>query len=348
MLLIHLGPDPHWLRFSEGQVSARGHGLPAPAPGTRIIAAVPGEDVSLHWVDLPALAPAQARAAARMIAADLGAGPAETTHIAVADGAGLRPVAMVAHDRMRGWLDRLADAGLVPDHVIPDMMLLPLPADGVSVAALPGRTLVRGTALAFVADPDLAPLLIGALHRHAATLEDDLGAALDVLALDLRQGEFALVQPWRPAPGLWRRLALMAAGAALLWAAGDLAAWWQAARAADAAGQKMIAAAAAVLPAGAVITADTARAQVAARVTALGADGGMTALAAPLADIVTAQPQASVASLDYAPATGLVAGLAASPAERDAVLAALGPGAILAGERRQGDTAVTDIRMMRR
>ena len=57
-----VAPPRGWLRLREGAVVARaGAGaIPSPAgdvENERIVLVVPGEDVVIHWIELPALAP---------------------------------------------------------------------------------------------------------------------------------------------------------------------------------------------------------------------------------------------------------------------------------------------------
>ena len=103
-VLVTLVPRVRWQR-SDG---TGGAGWPAP-DGSPLVLAVPGEAVALHWLDLPDLAPAQAAAAARMALADRLA--EADPHITVAQGSGLRPVAVVAREQMAGWLAEAARAG---------------------------------------------------------------------------------------------------------------------------------------------------------------------------------------------------------------------------------------------
>jgi general secretion pathway protein L len=77
---------------------------------------------------LPALAPAQALAAARLLAADVSAGPVEALHVALGpvEPDGWRALALVDTTVMQGWMARLAMAGMTPDGMVPAPLLLPL------------------------------------------------------------------------------------------------------------------------------------------------------------------------------------------------------------------------------
>jgi general secretion pathway protein L len=347
--LLHLAPTPRWQRLDGGRVIASGAGLPAPDAEATLIVAVPGEAVSLRRVDLPdALSPAQALAAARLLAAEQAADAVETLHVAVSPGPGPRWLALVARDAMAGWQGLLAHAGLRADAMVPDMLLLPAPADGVALLAHDGRVLGHGSDLAFVAEPDLVPLL---LAGRGSTNLSDPPPQLAPLSLDLLQGDYAQVQPWAPAKGAVRRLAWLAAAAVGLWLAGDVAAWWQAARAADAAEDRLVAAASAALPAGAVPSADTAAAAVAQRARLVGADGGLLALAAPVLAAVAAAPEARLTGLNYSVDGGLIVVMAGDAAARDAVLAAAAAAGLQASAgapRAEGEATVIDIRVLPR
>lgn len=321
-LLVFLAVPRRWLRCAYGQIVASGTGLPAPVADAELIVAVPGEAVALHWLSLPDLPPPQAQSAARLLAADLACVPIERLHVAVAPGSGLRPVALVAADTMTGWLAELAAAGLTPDRMVPDTLLLPPVPQGCAVLSEGSRWLVRGADRAFAAEAELAALLIGELPvTRLAAWDDDLPQRLARLPLDLRQGSFALHRPWRPAPGRLRRVGFVAAAAAGLWLAGDVAAMLRAQFAADAAEQRLIAAAMAVLPRGSVVTGDTARAAVAARAAALGAGDGASELLAAVTLAVSGQPKAVVTRLEFGP--GRSARLVVEDGDTAALAAAL-------------------------
>ncbi len=81
-----------WLQLADGQVVARGAGLEGLPPladaltgaALRAAAIVPGEAVALHWLEVPAeLAPAQAIAAARLVAAEVSLQPVADMHGAI-------------------------------------------------------------------------------------------------------------------------------------------------------------------------------------------------------------------------------------------------------------------------
>lgn len=330
-LLILLAPAPHWLRLVGETVVARGDGWPAPDPDADIVLAVPSEAVGLTWHELPALAPAQAVAAARSLIAETVAPPPEGLHVAVGAGTGRRPIAWVAPQQLAAWLAEAAAHGLEPRHVVPDALLLPVP-DGemVHVWTDGDRQLARGTDLALAGEAALVDLLIGDRPRQALTSwQHGLAARLVAPAVDLRAGAFARRQGWQGGAWPWRRLAGLAAAAALLGLAGDVAHWLRASLAADRLEQQLVEDSRAVLPRGTVVTAATAVPLLRDRATALGAGGGFAAATATLLGGLATQPQAALTRLDYGAGGGLAATLAEG--DRDLLLASLGPQASAGG-----------------
>ena len=222
-LLLFLGRDggvDGWLRVADGAVAERGDGvsLPAAPPGGKTVAVVPGEQVTLHWIELPSgLAPAQAQAAARMIAAETSLQPISETHVALGrdDGGDGRCVALTPAAAMTGWLDVLREAGVEPDHIVPETVLLPVPEEGFSRFEKGDIALYRSAGAAFATAPELAELLVGEAPVAAidgAEFEAGLAAAAERPLVDLRQGAFGRRREWRLQRGRLRRLALLAAG----------------------------------------------------------------------------------------------------------------------------------------
>jgi general secretion pathway protein L len=227
LLLFLEDAHPGWLRLEDGVVAARGDAGSLPpvrqdAPDRdQVVAVVPAADVTVHWVDLPALAPAQALAAARLLAAEASAEPMERLHVAVdrgpaGDGAP-RAMAIASAARMSDWLDRAAALGHDPDQVVPASLLIQPPAEGLRRLAWGAMDLVRGPTTAFAAEPELVSVATGGETIEtidAPTFEAALAAVLATAPLDLRQGAFAKRRRWRIDWRLVRRLALL--GAAIL------------------------------------------------------------------------------------------------------------------------------------
>lgn len=156
---------------------------------------VPGEHVAIHWIALPPLTQAQARAAARLAVADLCAAPMDTLHVAVGerDDEGRYPVAVI---------DRGLMAALVaddPDHAVPEPLLLP--DDGWVRLDRGDHVLLRGPGIAATVSPEVASLLVQGTVRDVTDLEPGV-------PLDLRQGEFARGWRW---PRVTRRAAVLGA-----------------------------------------------------------------------------------------------------------------------------------------
>jgi general secretion pathway protein L len=330
--------------------------LPAedPAAAVETIAVVPGEAVTLHWVDLPPLAPAQALAAARLLAADVSAGPVEALHIALgpveADGG--RALALVDAALMQDWLMQLESAGITPDRMVPAPLLLPVPDAGVTVMDDGRLWQTRGPRLGFAAEPGLAKLLIGdiAVNRLDETAWlAGLPAVTAAPLLDLRQGRFSNTKRWQPD---WRRLQRLAwGGLALLGVvlATEVAATWRFVVAADRAEARLDDAARQVLPRGTVVT--DPRAQVAARAAQLGGSG-FGGLAAPLLTAIRDVPGVTLHSIEYAPGTGLVAVISVpAPAEQAAIIAALAAAGLdgqFGAARDSGGIPATELRVRAR
>jgi general secretion pathway protein L len=356
-------PETPWLRLEHDRVSGEGSSLdslpPAdPALAGAIIAVVPGDHVVLHWVELPVLAPAQAAAAARILAADVAATPIEDTHVALgrrgADG--MAPLALVEHARMKGWLATLAAAGIDPDHVVPAPLLLPLPLieAGVMVADAGGQWQVRGPHLAFAAEPSLAKMMIGTQPIHQLSDADwraALPLALAALPIDLRQGEFTRILRQPIEKRQIRRVALLALALLAVLLSTQLAGLLRQTLAADSAETQLADAARATLPRGTIVT--DPRAQVAARLAALGGDGpAFAALAAPLLTAMQGRSAIMLESITYTPQNGLVASLTGgAPPDVDAIVAAIqaaGLEASAATPRDAGGKPLVDLSVRRR
>ncbi len=206
-----------WMRLRDGVVVSRAGPGTAPTPpedmaDERVILVVPGQDVVIHWIELPALAPAQALAAARLMASEVSAAPVDHLHVALGAAVGdARAMALVAPERMAAWLAQAQAMGLDPDAVVPEPLLLLAPETGVVCWQRDGLHLLRGAGVALAAEPDLSALLVDEppVSIDDAVVETGLGAALDARLLDLRQGPFARRRRWRIDWPLVRRLAML-------------------------------------------------------------------------------------------------------------------------------------------
>lgn len=334
VLLVTLAPAPRWQRIAAGRVTASGDGWPQADAATPLILAVPGEDVALHWLDLPDLAPAQAAAAARLALGDRLA-DAEA-HVAVAPGSGRRVVAVTAHAAMAAWMAGAANAGWSAAAILPDTLLLPAPATGWAVWRDGDRVVARSSDAGFAGEADLAAAIIGDAPVTPAT-----PALPDPLPLSLLVGDFAPVSRWRPPAGQVRRLGWLAAAIALLWVAGDVAALLRARAAASAADAETVALAGTPGADG-----PGALAAMQAKARSRGAGGGLASLAAPVMQALAQRPGAGLASLEYSPAGGLVAGVAGGSAEAQALASAVGSAGLstnVGSTRATADASITDV-----
>lgn len=197
--LLFLPPDDdrawRWWRIAGDTVAAEGEGVPPAAdPPEPVIAIAPADAVTLHWAELPARSPAQAVAAARVLVSEASAVPGDL-HVAVGPaGSGERAVAVVAPERMAGWLARCTAFGIDPDALLPLPLLVPEPEEGFVRADIAGQSVIRGRATGFADESPLTELVTGGeapqlLSRDAVAVA--AAAAAGALPLDLRQGPFA-------------------------------------------------------------------------------------------------------------------------------------------------------------
>jgi len=276
------GAPGRWLRFDGAGTIERGDSGGGIPPAARIVLAVPGEEVAVHWRALDeGLSPAQAAAAARLILADSSAEPLGEMHVAVGrPEAGLTPIALVPAARVAGWMADAAAAGIDPDALVPTPLLLPVPEAGFVRRDRGTIADYRGPGAAFSLEPDLAAAITADAPAEALdepAFEAGVGAIAAAPPLDLRQGPFAKRPAWRGDSRQLRRLAVFAMLFALL---------------------SLVVQGAAILSY--TFAADKAQAEA----DALARDGanggpGFAAAAALLFEAVRATPNAEVARLDY-------------------------------------------------
>lgn len=314
-LLFLPGPDApyRWLRIDAARIVAEGEGLPPP-DDERVIAVPPADAVTLHWAALPDRSPAQATAAARILAVEASAASGGELHVAIGDDGGdERPIAVVEYSAIRGWLAELASAGIDPDAIVPAPLLLPRPSEGFARADLAGAGagagagVVRGPTSGFADEARLTELVTGGvapLTLGRGDVEAALVAAAAAPALDLRQGQFAR----RRRAGLdWlliRRLAWLAVAILLVTLATNLIRIARYSFAADALEQRAATLAATGLARGETIT-DADR-QLAERLGAVRGPGlGFTGMAAAVFAAVRQTPGTEVTGLEFTPAGDL-------------------------------------------
>ena len=199
--------EAHWLCVEDGAIVARGDQaglLAARADETRLLIA-PARDVALHMLDLPDLAPAQARAAAQLALTEKSLLPADQFHIACgaqAEGEPARTIALVSRIQMQAWIEAFD-----PDVIVPSPLLLPQPDEGYVRAILGDEIVLRSAESGFAEDDVLTPLItrdapVITLDKDA--LEAALIAAVGNPPINLREGEFARRRQWRLDP-LWAK-----------------------------------------------------------------------------------------------------------------------------------------------
>jgi general secretion pathway protein L len=138
------------------------------ATGRRVVLFVPGADVRLTQVTVPARQAAKILQAAPYALEDQLAEDVETLHFALAPDPQRRaagepqPIAVVAKARMDSWLAPLKLKGIAPDAIVPETLSLPQPDPGAWTA---------------IAEPGLATVRSGMYSGFTCTL-DDLGSYL--------------------------------------------------------------------------------------------------------------------------------------------------------------------------
>ena len=128
------------------------------AAGRRVVVLVPGGEVRLTKVSVPARQPAKVLQAAPFVLEDQFAEDVETLHFALgprqADGS--FPVAVASHEHMQDWLAPFSARGVMPDAVVPETLALPWDEGGPwAVLPEPGLLTVRtGAFFGFSCVPD--------------------------------------------------------------------------------------------------------------------------------------------------------------------------------------------------
>ena len=296
-----------WLLLDGDAVAGRGAATQdLPAAG-RTVLAVPGDQVSIHWLELAdGLAPAQAAAAARLMLGEASAEPMSNLHVAIGRPEGGRtPAALVPLGRMTDWLAAAAAAGVDPEAIVPGPVLLTVPEAGFVRRDRGPVADYRAPGAAFTLEPELAEALVGDAPvgtLDEAAFEAAAGRALAAPLLDLRQGPFGRRRHWRVERQRLRRVAIFAIALALLTLAVQVATILSYTFAAD----RLQAEADALAAEGAGGGSD--------------AGPGFGAAASALFSAVRATPQAEISGLDYRPDGTLVATISA---DSPATLAAL-------------------------
>ncbi|KQT32733.1 general secretion pathway protein GspL [Sphingomonas sp. Leaf412] len=329
--LLFLPPDDatpwRWWRVDGDAVVADGEGLPV-AGEADVIAVAPADAVTLHWADLPARSPAQALAAARIVVGDATAVPAHELHVAIGPDRGeSRAIAVVAADRMTGWLARLAADGIDPAAILPAPFLLPVPEDGYVRADLAGQPVVRGRTSGWADEARLTDL-VTAGQVPATLARDDVrraaAATLADLPLNLRQGPFARRSRRAIDWALVRRLAVLTGLILAVTLAIDVVRIARYSLGADTIEARADVVARQGLPRGAADGGDAARMLDDRLARLRGPGAGFSATAAAVYQVVQASPGSEVTALLFEPNGSMRVSLsAASEAEANATKARL-------------------------
>lgn len=195
------------------------------AAGRPVTVYVPGEDVLLTEVVLPAGRRAQLLRAVPFAVEERIAEDIDDVHVALASGAETAttetsatgtaeadmprwPVAVVARARLEAWLDRLKAAGLQAGTVLPDIFAVPWTEDAWRVWIDGERCLVRtGERRGFAIDRASLPMLLAAAWRsvmrnttqtepseEASSAGDENNTAAAIAQGDVRDDKVALPQ----------------------------------------------------------------------------------------------------------------------------------------------------------
>lgn len=244
-LLIRFFEDggAEWGRFAEGGECLEGPhaGLPESSDvgESRVVALAPGESVLLTEASVPTRNPGKLRRALPYAVEDRLVGDVSHQHVVPGEPRtdGRVPAAVVARQRLSGWLAQLGNAGVQPDALVPEPLALPRGNERATVLLERQRILARTGAFAgFACEAELVSALgppweADALDAYstpdAARPQDGIGqpraldgpvlgllargvreAGLDLLAGDFRPGRRARAG---------RRLWVAAATLALAW-----------------------------------------------------------------------------------------------------------------------------------
>lgn len=189
LLLPRVDGVARWLTVDTlgNRIGAVRHGTlaeaAAEAQGRRITALAPGEHVSLLKADIPSSSAQKVLQAAPYMLEDRLAEDVESLHFAAGghDASG-HLISATAKERMRHWLDLMAQAGLQPAQLVPDLCALSPEPDAVVVAVDQDRVLARlPDGGGFAAESELALHL---LKRRLA----DANAPLQRVVLYVPQG----------------------------------------------------------------------------------------------------------------------------------------------------------------
>jgi len=188
-------------------------------PVMRTVVVVPGVDVSIRWLDLPAGGAAQVRAAALWMLRDSLAATPDRVALTLGAPAPGQPrlVAVVSRALVAAWIDYLDALRVRPDVMVPDMLTPPEPADPAGVGELTAlafgsNVALRGVRFAATVQSDLVEVIAGG--RPVTPIEDPREVERLMIATALNPPLNLLAgadRRDRAAAGGWRRAAILAA-----------------------------------------------------------------------------------------------------------------------------------------
>lgn len=247
-LLIRLGSrhqdNVYWLVWSAQQQEVIASGqlnsaaqlseLTERAGHRPVYVLVPGCDVILRELTLPGRLNAQTMQALTFMLEEDVASDVEKLHITVLQHQGSHvQIAAVEQAQMQQWLSWLADAGLTAQQLLPDVLALPQPADNHwSFLQLGSQWLIRQTQWqGAVVDDNWLPVWINS-HAHLPCLQSYtpppeaiaaewqislcelplqlLAEHLPAIRVNLLQGVYRSVSPWKKQWVRWRLPAILA------------------------------------------------------------------------------------------------------------------------------------------
>lgn len=225
-LILIPGNEPgaplRWQRIAGERIVAEGDDAAALTNADkRVVMIVPSHDATINWAELPGLTLAQARAAARLLAAENSISPIETLHIAVGeerDGSSDRPIATVARHRMDAWLGAARATGFEPELILPAAMLLPRPEVGFVSGMVFGQKILVGRDSAFADEDALSAAIVGDAVPVALSEQEvaqSLAARLESPPINLRQGDYGVSRKWKADARMTRRVLILIAAIAL-------------------------------------------------------------------------------------------------------------------------------------
>lgn len=131
----------------------------------RLVVLVPGEHVLLADADIPGRRTADIERALPYALEEWLVEAPEAQHFAwTRRGAAVR-AAVVAHERMQGWIDRLQEAGLEPQSMLPDALALPWIEGEWSLCLAGERALLRyGQSAAVTCPIDLVAVMLRGVY----------------------------------------------------------------------------------------------------------------------------------------------------------------------------------------